>query len=335
MNFDLDALPDAVLDFLTERHLATLTTIRPGGAPQVTPVGLTYDPEARLARVITWASSVKARTVAGDPGQQVALCQVDGGRWLTLYGPATVSDDPVRVAEAVRRYAVRYRPPKERDDRVVIEILVERMVGRVSGETGAGRRVVGLTGGIGVGKSTAAAILADLGAIIVDCDQLGRDVAARDGAAYPGMVARFGAGIVGADGEIDRPALARIVFNDPDALRDLNGITHPAIDAEISARIAAAPPGSTVVLDMAVLVESDLGKGQYGEVLVIEAPLDQRLDRLARYRGMDPDDARARIASQVSDEDRRAVADHVVVNGGDVEQLRGALEAWWRSEPAR
>lgn len=193
------------------------------------------------------------------------------------------------------------------------------------------KRVVGLTGGIGVGKSTAAAVLADLGAVIVDCDQIGRDVARSDGAAYPGMVERFGAGVVGADGEIDRPALAAIVFNDPAALADLNAVTHPAIDAVIADRIAAAPADATVILDMAVLVESDLGKGQYSEVLVIEAPLQDRLDRLSQQRGMDPADAQARIASQVSDEERRAVADHVVVNDGDVGVLRQRLEAWWAS----
>lgn len=191
------------------------------------------------------------------------------------------------------------------------------------------RRVVGLTGGIGVGKSTAAAILADLGAIVVDCDQIGRDVARSDGAAYPGMVERFGPGVVGDDGEINRPALASIVFNDPAALADLNAITHPAIDAVIAERIAAAPADATVILDMAVLVESDLGKGQYSEVLVIEAPLQDRLDRLSQQRGMDPADARARIASQVSDDERRAVADHVVVNDGHVDVLRQRLEAWW------
>lgn len=191
------------------------------------------------------------------------------------------------------------------------------------------RRVVGLTGGIGVGKSTAAAVLAELGAIVVDCDQIGRDVARSDGAAYPGMVERFGPGVVGDDGEINRPALASIVFNDPAALADLNAITHPAIDAVIAERIAAAPPDATVILDMAVLVESDLGKGQYSEVLVIEAPLEDRLDRLSQQRGMDPADARARIASQVSDDERRAVADHVVVNDGDVHVLRQRLEAWW------
>lgn len=193
------------------------------------------------------------------------------------------------------------------------------------------KRVVGLTGGIGVGKSTAAQILADLGAVIVDCDQLGREVAQQGGSAYPGMVARFGPGIVRPDGEIDRPALAAIVFNDADALADLNRITHPAIDAEIAQRVAAAPDGATVILDMAVLVESDLGKGQYTEVLVVEAPLEARLERLQQQRGMDPADARARIASQVSDEARRAVADHIVTNGGDVEALRAQLTGWWNA----
>lgn len=128
--FDLDNLPDDVLTFLTERHLATLTTSRPDGSPQVTPVGVTYEPEARRARVITWATSYKASTLADDPGQSVAVCQVDGGRWLTIYGRATVTAEPEAVAEAVRRYAERYRQPKQRDDRVVIEIEVERLVGR-------------------------------------------------------------------------------------------------------------------------------------------------------------------------------------------------------------
>lgn len=130
MVFDIDNLPPDVVTFLTERHLATLTTRRPDGDPQVTPVGVTYDAEANLARVITWATSFKAMTLAADPGQQVAVCQVDGGRWLTIYGPATVTGEPEPVAEAVRRYAERYRQPKQRDDRVVIEIAVDRIVGR-------------------------------------------------------------------------------------------------------------------------------------------------------------------------------------------------------------
>lgn len=122
-----------VLEFLTERHLATLTVQRPDGSPQVTPVGVTYDPARRIARVITWASSYKAIAVRNRPGQPVAVCQVDGGRWLTLYGTATLTDEPERVAEAVARYEQRYRPPKQRDDRVAIEIEVDRIVGRVPG----------------------------------------------------------------------------------------------------------------------------------------------------------------------------------------------------------
>lgn len=130
MEFDPDNPTPELLTFLTERHLATLTLIRPDGGPQVTPIGVTYEPETRTARVITWADSYKARLVAADPGQSVAACQVDGGRWLTIYGRATVTDDPDAVAEAVRRYTERYRPPKTRDDRVVIEIAVDRLVGR-------------------------------------------------------------------------------------------------------------------------------------------------------------------------------------------------------------
>jgi PPOX class probable F420-dependent enzyme len=126
-----DDLPPEVTDFLTERHLATLTVVRADGTPQVSPVGVTWDGEVNLARVITWASSVKARLLAADPPSPVAVCQVDGGRWLTLYGMARVTDDPAAVGEAVGRYAARYRPPKERSDRVVIEIAVERLVGRV------------------------------------------------------------------------------------------------------------------------------------------------------------------------------------------------------------
>lgn len=130
MALDPHALAPDVLAFLTERHLATLTTLRPDGSPHVVAVGFTYDPDAGLARVITFAPSRKARNVAARPGDRAALCQVDGGRWLTLEGPAEVSDDPARVAEAVRRYAGRYRQPGERDDRVVIELAVDRVLGR-------------------------------------------------------------------------------------------------------------------------------------------------------------------------------------------------------------
>jgi len=120
------------MGFLTERHLATLTTVRPDGRLHVVPVGFTYDPERRLARVITFAPSRKARNVAANPGGPAVLCQVDGPRWLTLEGTAQLRDDPDANAEAVARYAARYRPPKQRPDRVTIEISVQRLLGRVA-----------------------------------------------------------------------------------------------------------------------------------------------------------------------------------------------------------
>jgi F420H(2)-dependent biliverdin reductase len=130
MALDPRTPPDEVTTFLTERHLATLTTLRPDGTPHVVAVGFTWDPDEVLVRVITFASSRKARNVAASPNGPAAVCQVDGGRWLTLEGSATVTSDPERVAEAVRRYAERYRQPKERTDRVVIEIAVQRILGR-------------------------------------------------------------------------------------------------------------------------------------------------------------------------------------------------------------
>ena len=188
--------------------------------------------------------------------------------------------------------------------------------------------VIGLTGGIGSGKSTVAAMLGELGAFVVDCDGLGRLVIEPDGRAYSRVIDRFGPDIVRDDGQIDRGALAAIVFRDETALAALNAISHPAIDAEIADRIAAAPADTVVVLDMAVLVETDLGAGQYDTVVVVEAPLDVRLTRLEQ-RGMTHDDARARIASQATDEQRREVADFIIDNGGDIDSLRNEVNALW------
>lgn len=130
MALDPAALPQEALDFLAERHLATLTTLRPDGSPHVVAVGFTWDPPAGLVRVISFAASRKARNLVASPGSRAAVSQVDGGRWLTLEGPATVTDDPTRVAEGVHRYAARYRQPGRRDDRVVIEITVDGVLGR-------------------------------------------------------------------------------------------------------------------------------------------------------------------------------------------------------------
>ena len=130
MALDPTALPPEVDLFLAERHLATLTTLRPDGTPHVVAVGFTWDAASGLVRVITWAGSRKARNLVARPGSPAAVCQVEGGRWLTLEGTAVVTSDPVRVAEGVRRYAERYRQPGERADRVVIEISVTRVLGR-------------------------------------------------------------------------------------------------------------------------------------------------------------------------------------------------------------
>jgi PPOX class probable F420-dependent enzyme len=129
MAHDPRHLPDDVEAFLQERHLATLTTLRPDGTPHVVAVGFTWDPEQTLVRVITNGTSRKVTHVrAGSPRAVVA--QVDRARWLSLEGVPVVSDDPARVADAVRRYALRYRQPGENPRRVVIEIAVDRVLGR-------------------------------------------------------------------------------------------------------------------------------------------------------------------------------------------------------------
>jgi len=125
---NLDDPGPGLLQFLAERHLATLTTLRADGSPHVVPVGVTYDAATRTARVITSGTSAKAGHVRAGQ-QRVAVCQVDGRRWLTLEGTAVVRDDPASVADAERRYAVRYRQPRVNPARVVVEISVDRILG--------------------------------------------------------------------------------------------------------------------------------------------------------------------------------------------------------------
>jgi PPOX class probable F420-dependent enzyme len=128
MSHDPRNLSPEVLAFVRERHLATLTTLRADGSPHVVPVGFTFDPERAVVRVITWATSVK--TGHARHGGRAAVSQVDGGRWLTFEGVVSVTAEPSAVAAAVSAYAERYRLPKERPDRVVIEIRVDRVLGR-------------------------------------------------------------------------------------------------------------------------------------------------------------------------------------------------------------
>ncbi|MFI9366470.1 pyridoxamine 5'-phosphate oxidase family protein [Kitasatospora sp. NPDC053057] len=132
MAHDPRDLDDAFLAFWRERHISTLTTTRPDGTPHVVPVGVTFAPTTGTARVITSRTSRKARNVAaaGPEGLPVALCQVDRARWSTLEGTAVLRDEPEQVADAERRYAERYRTPRENPDRVVIEITVQRVLGR-------------------------------------------------------------------------------------------------------------------------------------------------------------------------------------------------------------
>jgi dephospho-CoA kinase len=188
---------------------------------------------------------------------------------------------------------------------------------------------IGLTGGIGSGKSTVAARLVELGAVLIDSDLLAREVVSVGTPGLARVVERFGAEVLGPDGSLDRPRLGRLVFGDPAALADLNAIVHPLVRARSEALTleAAAGGAAAVVQDVPLLVENKLAAG-YDKVLVVEAPLSLRLERLAG-RGMDSETARARIAAQASDEERRAVADIVLDNSGSVEELRAQVDAAW------
>jgi dephospho-CoA kinase len=198
--------------------------------------------------------------------------------------------------------------------------------------------IIGLTGGIGSGKSTVSAMLAERGATVVDVDALGRVVIAPGGRAEAAVISEFGDEIVDGDGHVDRAALARAVFGRSEALARLTAISHPAINGEIAARLDDLPHGSIVVLDMAILVESNLGRGapahSYSRVVVVEARAELRVQR-AVQRGMAEADVRARISSQATDAQRRTVADALIVNDGDlvtlterVDELWSTIEAW-------
>ena len=122
-------LSQEVLSFLDERHLASLTLLRPDGSPHVTAVGFTWDHDSQLVRVITWAGSMKSRILEQTPNSRAVVCQIDGGRWLSLEGTAVVSSDEARCKEGTERYANRYRIPQDRQDRTVIEISVDQILG--------------------------------------------------------------------------------------------------------------------------------------------------------------------------------------------------------------
>lgn len=191
---------------------------------------------------------------------------------------------------------------------------------------------IGLTGGIGSGKSTVAGLLATRGARIVDADRIAREVVEPGTPGLEAVVAAFGPGVLNCDGALDRPALAAIVFADPTARRRLDAIVHPLVRARAAELAAAAPPGAVVVQDVPLLVETGQA-GSFDLVLVVEADLDTRVRRLVG-RGLSEDDARARIAAQATDEQRRAVADVVLDNSGTVEELEAQVDRFWTERVA-
>jgi len=187
---------------------------------------------------------------------------------------------------------------------------------------------IGLTGGIGSGKSTAAARFAELGAVVIDADQIAREVVAVGTPGLAEVVDRFGAAVLLPDGSLDRPKLGELVFGDSQALADLNAIVHPLVAERSAELMAAAGPDAVVVYDVPLLVENDLA-GNFDVVVVVEAPLAVRLARLAS-RGLAAEEARARIARQADDEQRRAVATVVLDNSGGRAELDEQVEAAWR-----
>ena len=188
--------------------------------------------------------------------------------------------------------------------------------------------LVGLTGGIGSGKSTVSAALAARGAVIVDADQVVRDVQQPGSPVLAKLAERFGAEVIAADGSLDRAALAGIAFADPDALKDLNGIVHPAVGAEMNRQVMDhVATDRVVILDIPLLTENPR-EGLQGKI-VVDVPVETQVQRLVQFRGFDEADARARIARQATREQRLEGADFVVDNSGDVDALAPQIDRLW------
>jgi dephospho-CoA kinase len=189
--------------------------------------------------------------------------------------------------------------------------------------------LVGLTGGIGSGKSTVASLLAARGAVVIDADAITRALQQPGTAVFDAMVERFGPGIVAADGTLDRGAVAAVVFTDEAARKDLEAIVHPAVGAEMIRRLQEHTGTDRIVIyDVPLLVES--GKTGYGAVVVVDVDPEVAIRRLVQHRGFVEDDARNRVANQVPREERLAVADQVIDNRGTVEELRARVDEVWR-----
>lgn len=187
---------------------------------------------------------------------------------------------------------------------------------------------VGLTGGIGSGKSTVAGRLAEHGAVLIDADRLAREVVEPGTPGLGQLVEAFGPGILTADGELDRPKLAAVVFNDAGQRERLNKIVHPLVGMRTAEMLRDAADDAVVVHDVPLLVENNYAP-MYHLVVIIDADVEKRVQRLASARGMSEEDARARIAAQATDEQRRAVADVWLDNSGPTDQILGVADALW------
>jgi len=183
---------------------------------------------------------------------------------------------------------------------------------------------VGLTGGVASGKSTVSAILAELGAVVIDADLLAREVVAPGSAGLAEVVAAFGPNVLTETGELDRPVLGAIVFADESRRRELEAIIHPRVRARAAELESAAPPDSLVVHDIPLLVETGRA-GEFDAVIVVDVPEQTQIDRMVTLRGMTEQDARARVAAQASREQRVAAATYVIDNSGSLEDLRARV----------
>jgi dephospho-CoA kinase len=188
--------------------------------------------------------------------------------------------------------------------------------------------LIGLTGGIGSGKSTVSSLLAERGAVIIDADAIARELQAPGAPLLSVLAEAFGDNIIDSAGALDRAALAAIVFADADALKNLNKIIHPAIAAEMDRRMKEQRnTNNVVVLDIPLLAENPR-KGLCG-VIVVDVPVDLAVQRLVQFRNMDEADARARIAKQATREERIKIADRVVDNSGDMNSLAVQVDEVW------